>query len=41
MSQDMEDEDDSDQWRRRAVKQNSGARPDVHDLQISVCLFCT
>jgi hypothetical protein len=40
MSQDTEEEDDSDQW-RRAVKLNSGAQPDVHDLQISVCLFCT
>lgn len=29
MSQDTED--DSDQW-RRAVKQNIGAQPDVHDL---------
>jgi hypothetical protein len=40
MSQDTEDEDDSDQW-TRAVKQNSGVQPDVHDLQISVRLFCT
>jgi hypothetical protein len=40
MSQDIEDEDDSDQW-RRAVKQDSGAQPDVRDLQISVYLFCT
>jgi hypothetical protein len=46
MSQDTEDEDESDQW-RRAVNQNSGAQPDVHDLQIQfVCfahnlMFCT